>query len=408
MNMFDYNIVAQGLLRLTNWFSRFGVWDCGMASSMEASFEESYEIRALLHTERVLKLGHAQDVAHSFCNLMLSLQGVHYPDMYDMGYGYDLDANGMVNCSCVADCCSVARAIIDTINAYPDYPKNREYIGSIKAFVDHTLNNYVTDKGVIGVGILGHQINPMKEYWCANSLFSQVLISFAGIAGESKYYEAAEAPMEFLAAFDYRNTDWAEWKTSPAEMILYTGEGVVEGLLSDEMRSRLAVPPRGVIAYTKAIQREDHVPSQAANRVKSDVEAARDSNGAGETALDLLRARWEAFADWLYKNQSPNGLWASPATQGARCYETGLSWLINRGFSIGNTEALLENAVKRQLAYLNSQEAKLYFGLYCNPFATALAHLSFASIAEKLMENDRPGFSKAVDEARADANMTVW
>ena len=406
--MHDYNTVAQGLLRLTNWFGRFGLWDCGMASSMEASFEESYEVRALLHAESALKLGRAGEVAHAFCNLTLKLQGTHYRDMYDMGYGYEKNGEGMPACSCVADCCSVARAIIDTVRAYPDYHKNGEYIESVGRFIQHTLDNYLTETGVVGVGILGHKVNPMPEYWCANGLFSQVLISYGDLTGDALYYDAAVPILEFLASFDYENTEWREWETCPQMVILYAGEGIVEGLLSEAMKPRLNVPPKGVIANTKNAHARETELAQASNRVKSETEDAKRTGAFGATVYDALQSRWEEFAGWLYKNQSPNGLWYSLSGQNMRDYEPGLSWLISRAGSISNTGGLLMNSVKRQLAYLTSQDAKAYFGLFCRPFPTALAHLSFAYIAETIAAQDPEGFECAMDEEQADSQNFLW
>lgn len=409
--MLDYDVVAQGMLRLTNWFAKFGLWDCGMASSMEASFEESYEVRAMLHAEKVLGLGHIQDVAHSFCDLMLGLQGVHEENMYDMGYGYDRDREGRVNCSCVADCCSVAGAIVETVNAYPDYPKNVNYLESVRKFIDHVLRNYVTDYGVIGVGILNHKINPMPEYWCANGLFSQVLVSFGELTGETVYLDAAVAPLEFLALFDYRDTEWKEWNISPQMMILYSGEGIVAGLASEEMKKRLDILPKGVIK--KSLEdngaENDEGLRQAANRVKADVDIPKRDLTAGElTVYGLLRLRWDEYIDWLYKNQGANGLWKSPSDQSYRDYETGLSWLISRAGESSGTCRNMERAVERQLSYLTSQDAKSYFGLFCRPFSTALAHLSFAYISEKLMEKDPEGFERALRNAAKNAFNYLW
>lgn len=410
--MLDYNVVAQGVLRLTNWFARFSLWDCGMASSMEASFEESYEVRALLHAEKVLGLGHIQDVAHSYCDLMVKLQGVHEENMYDMGYGYDRNKEGIVNCSCVADCSSVARAIIETVKAYPGYAKNGTYLESVKKFIDHVLKHYVTGDGVIGVGILNHENNPMPEYWCANGLFSQVLISFGELTGEEAYLDAAVAPLEFLALFDYRNTQWKEWAISPQMMILYTGEGILEGLISGEMRRRLGIPPKGVTkkfsqGHEKAEKDGSH--QQAANRVKADVEIPREESADGEqTIYGLLRLRWDEFTEWLSKNQGASGLWKSPSDQSYRDYETGLTWLLYRaGESLEDCRSM-EKSIKRHLNYLTAQEAKSYFGLFCRPFATALAHLSFASIAEKLMEKDPEGFGKVLDREAGEIFNHLW
>lgn len=70
--------------------------------------------------------------------------------------------------------------------------------------------------------------------------------------------------------------------------------------------------------------------------------------------------------------------------------------------------SVLKKSVKRQLNYLVSQEAKSYFGLYCRPFATALAHLSFAYIAEKCKESDPAGFEKALADVQKNELDILW
>lgn len=407
--MYDYDTIARGLLRLTNWFSNYNIWFCGMGSSMEASFEESYAIRALLHTERVLGIGHIQNVAHNYCNLMLRLQGAHWENMFDMGYGYELDENGMINCSCVADNASVARAIIDTVKAYPEYPKNQAYIDGVRKYIDYVLSHYITENGVIGVGVLDYKVNPIPEYWCANGLFSQVLVCFAELTGETKYFDAAVAPMEYLATFDYKNTEWKEWNISPQMMILYTGEGIIEGLSNPVMKKKLDVPLRAVTMTSIPVEIVDNANAiqQAANRVKADMDLP-EADCRGDTICSALHRRWDVWTDWLNKNQDACGLWKSPAGQDYRDYEPGLSWLIARAYDEIHPDQLLDKAIGRQLNYLTTQEPKSYFGLYCRAFSTSLAYLSFASIAEKCMKKDPDGFEKAIAQAMKNSADLLW
>jgi hypothetical protein len=405
--MFDQETVAKGLLRLTNWFSSYNMWFCGMASTMEGAFEESYAVRAMLHAERVLGIGHMQDIAHTYCDLMIKLQGAHWEDMFDMGYGYDLDDRGVVNCSCVADNASTARAILETVKAYPDYPKNGEYIQAVRRYADYVLSHFVTDTGVIGVGILNHQGNPMVEYWCANGLFSQVLTALGDATGEQRYYLAAVAPMEYLATFDYRNTDWKEWSTSAPMVILYSGEGVVEGLTHPGMKHLLDVPLRHVTKNTAdGVGDKTEGISQAANRIKAEVESAVSTGGG--TIAEALRQRWAVWTDWLKKNQEACGLWESPSGKSYRDYEPGLSWLIARSLVGVGYDRALEQAAARQLNYLLGRGAKSHFGLYCRPFSTALAYLSFASIAERCRAEDPDSMDAAIAAAMKNDPDLLW
>lgn len=41
-------------------------------------------------------------ICRRFNARMMKFQSVHHPDRFDMGYGYNRDAQGMVNCSCAS------------------------------------------------------------------------------------------------------------------------------------------------------------------------------------------------------------------------------------------------------------------------------------------------------------------
>ena len=399
--------LAKGLLTLTNWFGGHTMWHCGMAMSMEASFEESYAIRAMLRAEQTLHLGRLHAVAHAASDRNLLFQSIHEEDMFDMGYGYNKDAAGMVNCSCVADASSVASAVVETATAVPGYPENSSYLDSVRRFIEHVLQNYLTETGVIGVGILNHKVNPMKEYWCANALFTETMLLFAQATGETKYYDAAIAPCEFLATFDYEHTDWSEWDTSPSEVILYTSSGILAALKSDEMKKRLNKPPVGVLMSSGHAESEAAAEGQAMNRVTG-TERRGDVDFAGKTVYDLLCLRWGEFADWLAKNQNPDGIYTPPTTAGARTYEPGLTWTILEAEACGLTDERLNANIARQLNGLNTNEAKLYFGLYSNPFPTSLAYLSFAAEAQRRMRQDEAAFTCALERAMQNPSGLVW
>ncbi|MBT3273635.1 MAG: hypothetical protein HN368_10800 [Spirochaetales bacterium] len=103
----------------------------------------------------------------------------------------------------------------------------------MKRSLDYCLAEYLTETGVMGVGVLNHIINPpdMHEYWCANALFASSLISYAELSGYTEYYDFAVPLVEFIATFDYKNTLWQEWqKAAPQQIIIYTSEGLVKAL----------------------------------------------------------------------------------------------------------------------------------------------------------------------------------
>ncbi|MDO9465311.1 MAG: hypothetical protein Q7J67_08450 [bacterium] len=403
--LLNHDMVAEGLIRLTNWFGCHEIWDCCMAFIVGPIFEESYAIRSALIAERVLSIGQARKVAHAFCKRAMKTQGVVEENMYYMGYANQRNEEGIPACSCVADASSTAQAIVDTIQAHPESPGNGVYIKSLRSFVDYVLDRYTTKNGVIGVGILSHKINPWPEYWCANALFAPILIGFGEITGEGKYLDAAVAPLEYLSRFNYAN-DNSTWKTSPTELIAYASEGLLAGLLSDKMQSRLDQPPKGLTTASPDGAKKKSAPIDAPNRVRDTAHTAIPTEKQPRTLRALLKSRWNEFAEWLYQNQDVNGVWQDPKDY--RAYQLALSWTILRASSGLGTNPRLERCAERQLAYLLTQEAKSFFGLFCRPFATANAHLSFAYAAEICMKQDSERFAKALSEAEMRIGDHLW
>lgn len=403
--MLNHDVVAEGLVRFTNWFGCHEIWDNTMAFSVGPIFEESYAIRAAIIAERVAGIGKARPVAHAFCDRALETQGVTEPNMYYMGYANQRNAEGIPACSCVADASSTAQAIVDTIQAYPNSHKNEAYVRSLRSFLDYVLERYTTKEGVIGVGILSHKINPWPEYWCANALCTPILIGFAEITGEEKYLDAAVAPLEFLSRFDYQ-TNNTTWKKSPTELIAYTSEGLLAGLLSEKMQSRLGQPPRGIEMSSSGATGKSALPEDAPNRIRGAGETVAGAAKDGNTLQALVERRWNEFAEWLYRNQDVHGVWQDPRDY--RAYQLALSWTILRACRGLGTNSWLERCAERQLAYALTNEARRFFGLFCRPFATANALLSFAYAAEILTKEDPKRFAEALSEAEAKIAEHLW
>jgi hypothetical protein len=403
--MLDYNVVAEGLLRYTTWVSRMGFWDCDMAFILGPVFEESYAIRASIIAGKVLGLGKAELAAQAFCDRVLLFQDVAERNMYFMGYAHNRDAKGMPCCSCVADTGSSAMTIVEALRAYPKCSKNETYIASLRRYADHVLENYATPDGVIGVGIIGHEINPLKEYWCANALFSPVLIGLGELTGEKKYLEAAVGPLNFLARFDYKTAaDYPspQWLRSCTELILYASEGILEGLLSESMREYLDKPARDF--RIAASSNESDVKLKAApNREKAAVAESSRRVAKLDTLRGMLENRWNEFAVWLHQNQNIYGYWED--TLGYRCYQLGLSWTMLRACGI-KTDVDLEPCIKRQLSYMITPDAQRTFRVLCEPFGSSLASLSYAYAGQICAKQAPAEFETALDRAKSAGKWT--
>jgi hypothetical protein len=401
--MIDYEITAEALLRLTRWWSANEVWDRGMAFTMGPVFEEAYEIRAVLVADKVLHLGQARPVAQAFCDRALLTQGVVEEDMFFMGYAAERDAQGVPDCSCVADASSTVITLLETVQAYPDTPRAPEYVAGVRRFADYVLEHYVDPAGVIGVGILGHQRNPWPRYWCANALFTPVLLSLHKQTGEAKYLEAALAPLSYLASYDYRDTADKSWGLCATEVVLYGGEGLVAGLKSPEA---CAAPVRELSGETSGGAAEPEA-AAALNRVRATEQTAIGEAEADDGTLGAaLQRRWQEFLAWLYANQGVGGLWQD--TLEYRCYQLGLSWLLAEATEGQQRSPEIESMMDRQMHCLVSAEGRDYHGLFCRPFAMALAHLSAARIAALCAAEAGEQFAQALTEAGRKVPPPTW
>ena len=95
-SVLSHHVIAKGLLKSRNYFAHHTISSPGMAHPFEAVFEESYEVRAACRSYDLLFDGNQRKIARAFTNRMIRWQGIHVPEMYDMGYGYDLDQHGSV------------------------------------------------------------------------------------------------------------------------------------------------------------------------------------------------------------------------------------------------------------------------------------------------------------------------
>lgn len=401
-------VVARGLIKHWNYFSHHIIASPGMAHPMQACFEEAYVVMGAARTMALLDDARMTAICRRFNGRQMKYQSVHWPDMFDMGYGYDRDAKGMVNCSCVADNASTANGMLEGVRVFPHLPENKQVLASVKRYIDHCLKNYLTSKGVMGVGVLNHKINPpdMAEYWCANGLFVSTLIHYAELTGETAYYDAAVPMIEYIATYNYKNTLWEEWtKAAPQQILLYTSEGLVAALSNPAMKARLSVPLRHVIQFSPKAEPESRVPAQAPNQVQA--QFASTLAAGGDTIWSRLVARFAEFADWFHQNQLADGSFEHPLNDHFRCYEPGLSWLLLEASKHAEGFAHLESIAAKQLRLMSLNGGKLYYGLYANDFASGLSLLSFATAGEILKKRDPAEWEAAV-QGVFDREEEIW
>jgi len=404
----DPNVTARGLVKLWNYFSHHIIASPGAAHPMQACFEESYVVIGAARTMDLLGDARMTAVCRRFNQRMMDYQGCHWPDMFDMGYGYRRDAQGVVACSCVADNASTANGMLEGVRVFPHLPENKAVLASVKRYLDHCLKNYLTPKGVMGVGLLDHKVNPpgMEEYWCADALFATTLIRYADLTGETQYYDAAVPLVEYISTFDYKHTLWNEWsKSAPQQILIYTSEGLIAALASPEMKQRLQVPLRHVIQFSPKAEPERIVPAQAPNQVHAELAGA--ARAAGDTIWARLVTRFAEFTDWFHQNQMADGCFEHPPVDHFRCYEPFVAGLLLEAATRTEGNAWLEPIAAKQLRFMASNPGKLYYGLYANDFASGMAFASFATAGGILKRRDPAAWAAALNGV-FDRGEEIW
>lgn len=281
--------------------------------------------------------------AYAFCDRVVEHQGVQGPpEALMMGYNLKV-RNGMVDCACVADQASIAEAVVDTIAMSPQHPRAVVWQAAIVRWADWVLANFAKDNGAIGVGIYGHQWNPIPEYWCATSLTAGVLFPLARLTGDARYAQAGLRSLDWLAHFDYTKVEIPTFTECAPEIILYTCEGMVAGLQH--------------LVKTQGVE--------------------------GARAHPVAR-QFAAMAQWLVDHQDANGRWPEPVGRGYRDYSCGIPWLLLRMNALIGPDPVWQACAARFLDGLATPEGERYYGLYVRPFTTGLAWLSALTATESL------------------------
>ena len=370
--------------KTTAWWLLHSLYDPAWIFQLEATFEESYCIRGGLQRLRYLgrtapspgkpnRAGGSPDAdkpsagplkdamvrndvetkgcdteesqrleagTFAYCDRVMSHQGVQGPpEALYMGYGVRV-VHGVVDCCCVADQASVANGVLDTIAMYKDHPRAARWLASIERWADWVIREFATQTGGIGVGVLGHKWNPIPEYWCATSLFATSLFKLAVLTGKEDYLKRAMAALDWLARFDHTAVEIPKFTECAPEVILYAGEGLVEGLR--------------FVASTLGPQ------------------AAKD-----HPAADKLRS----MARWLIANQLAEGRWPDPPARGYREYSLGIPWILFQMNRLIGPDKERTACAERCLSHLLRPEGERYYGLYVRPWGMGLVWLSLGEMA---------------------------
>ena len=228
-------------------------------------FIESYAIRGILiafnkFTNDLYDLNYAI----RWSERMLSLQGETLnPGAYSMGYdesGYERPWGWYT-----ADCTCIGLAVLSVaMNPQITGAQQDRYIQSVKMFADYVIDHWRNPNGSIQTGWRDGQLNPIKEFWIATSLFSELTWYLYDVTKIEKYKRVAMEACDWLIDFNYFKaevTPGTSFEDGITTFIVYLGEGLItnaEHLREDKVRySKIKQKLRGLVDLVLMNQRQD-------------------------------------------------------------------------------------------------------------------------------------------------------
>jgi len=209
-------------------------------------FIESYAVRAILiaydqYTNDTYDLNYAV----RWTERMLSLQGkTLHPGAYAMGYddtGYERPLGWYT-----ADCCCIGLAVMSVATNPQIVGAQRDrYINSVKMFVDYVIDDWRNPNGSLPCGWRNGELNPIKEFWIATSLFSALAWHLYDVTKIETYRTVAMEACNWLLEFDYTKSEvtvGTNFKDGITTFVLYLGEGLIVN--AEHLRSQDAYYPR--------------------------------------------------------------------------------------------------------------------------------------------------------------------
>ncbi|KKR04698.1 MAG: hypothetical protein UT30_C0004G0011 [Candidatus Uhrbacteria bacterium GW2011_GWF2_39_13] len=192
------------------------------------AFQQGHAIRAMLAMNRIKPKEIYLDMAKDWAVMTLRLQGTQgHPDRYNMGYGEQIK-NGVPRSWFVADCGTLAVALLDVASFLPEKDKLRnEIIDSVKRFADYIIKNWTLKDGSFTLGYLNFEAQEKEPYHCANAQSNLFLWPLWKVTGDAIYREQALKATQWLASWtDYDCPYWG----SPVHNRAYNCESLFTSL----------------------------------------------------------------------------------------------------------------------------------------------------------------------------------
>jgi hypothetical protein len=151
------------------------------------------------------------------------------PAAFDIGYGatnYSKPKRWYI-----ADASAIALALLSiTRNRHVEGEIRDKYIKSVCRYADYVMESWQNANGSVALGYENNNISPIKEYWCATSLFSAVLWNLYDATLDTKYKSAAVKACSWLLQYEYEKEgeiDGTTFKDALPAYAFYIGEGLI-------------------------------------------------------------------------------------------------------------------------------------------------------------------------------------
>jgi len=189
-------------------------------------FEDAHAVRALVVAYDMTGKRAYLDACRRWSDRMIEYQSRMIPKgAYYMNHGRAPGQDkGQWN---LADSGSVGAGVLATATRCADAADKARYLGSVKAFAQLVMDNYVGPEGGICNGLWPEYAG---QWWCSSATFGTLAFVLYEETGEEKYLQVAKGAMNWLLGQDFRELKPITFQQRPSGTIFYCFELYLAGL----------------------------------------------------------------------------------------------------------------------------------------------------------------------------------
>ena len=186
-----------------------------------AFYQDSYAVRALAVAYDMTNNKAYLDACQRWSDRMVDFQNQMTPQgAYYMNYGRK---PGQPKGEWfVADCASIALAVLATGVRTSDPAKKDCYLKSVNSYAELVMKNYVGPAGGITDGLWSRFDG---EWWCSSGIFASVAFMLYDRTGEDRYRKVGEGAVDWLNHLEIRKAQHISFEEAAPSVIMYVFEG---------------------------------------------------------------------------------------------------------------------------------------------------------------------------------------